>query len=239
VGQVSCRASRVSLPWTLLVAAALARARTARCACARRRSHSVTAGTPWRFALCAFLPFLILLSLAATARDVYAAPAMLGFALLVALWANALRRGARALMSACLALTRSWSRSSPACSPVLLAILAAAERQLEHRHRRPCVALASCRLRSWRCASPRRCSAQRVCRQHRRNLRGLRLAFTLTGLLVLPVIDRWQDLGALARRSSATPSGGELAVLDPDETTIAMLDHRSRMPSPRSPAAPG
>ncbi len=69
------------LPWTLLVAAALRRAWD-------RVREPGPAGTPWRFAVCASLPFLILLSLAATARDIYSAPALLGFGLLVGLWTH-------------------------------------------------------------------------------------------------------------------------------------------------------
>src|SRR5262249_30553663 len=68
-------------PWTLAAAAALA--------CAwRLRGASAGSAVPWRFALAASLPWLALLSLAATARDLYAAPAGLGFALLIALWAR-------------------------------------------------------------------------------------------------------------------------------------------------------
>jgi 4-amino-4-deoxy-L-arabinose transferase-like glycosyltransferase len=66
------------LPWTVAAAVALARAST-------RMREPGARGTAWRFALCACVPFLLLLSAAATARDVYAAPALLGFALLVAL----------------------------------------------------------------------------------------------------------------------------------------------------------
>src|SRR5207248_2395164 len=60
------------------------------------------------------------------------------------------------------------------------------------------------------------------------------LAWTYTGyaaalccaaLAVLPIIDRWQDLPGLARRIHADCARQSLALLDPDETTIAMLDH--------------
>jgi len=51
---------------------------------------------------------------------------------------------------------------------------------------------------------------------------------TLSGLAIFPVIDRWQDLPALARNIHDDARGGPLALLDPDETTIAMLDHRLR-----------
>src|SRR3569833_2104260 len=67
------------LPWTLLVVAAL------RCAWAKFRNGTLS--TPWRFALASSIPFIALRSVASTARDIYAAPAVPGFALLVALWA--------------------------------------------------------------------------------------------------------------------------------------------------------
>jgi hypothetical protein len=38
-------------------------------------------------------------------------------------------------------------------------------------------------------------------------------------------MDRWQDLPGLARRIQADCAQQSLALLDPDETTIAMLDH--------------
>jgi len=50
-------------------------------------------------------------------------------------------------------------------------------------------------------------------------------AVCLAALVVLPVIDHWQDLPALARRIRADTAHEPLALLDPDETTIAMLDH--------------
>ena len=65
------------LPWTALAAAAAWHA--------RGRLRSNPRGTAWRFAVAACLPFLLLLTLAATARDVYAAPALLGLSLLIAL----------------------------------------------------------------------------------------------------------------------------------------------------------
>src|SRR6185312_528551 len=69
------------LPWTLLGAAAVRRAWS------RVRIRSAQ-GTAWRFAIAAIVPFLVLLSLAATARDIYAAPILLGFGLLIGLWAT-------------------------------------------------------------------------------------------------------------------------------------------------------
>src|SRR5262249_34900924 len=51
---------------------------------------------------------------------------------------------------------------------------------------------------------------------------------TLSGLAIFPTVDRWQDLPALARSIHDDSRNGPLALLNPDETTIAMLDHRLR-----------
>jgi hypothetical protein len=49
-------------------------------------------------------------------------------------------------------------------------------------------------------------------------------AFCLAALAVFPVIDRWQDLPALARRIQSRTLHQPFALLNPDETTIATLD---------------
>jgi hypothetical protein len=59
---------------------------------------------------------------------------------------------------------------------------------------------------------------------------GYAAALCLAARLVLPVVDRWQDLPGLAARIHADTAGQSLALLDPDETTIAMLDHGLRTP---------
>ncbi len=68
------------MPWTFLIIAALG--------AAWRRSRNGALSTPWRFAIASSLPFIALLSVASTARDVYAAPAVPGLILLVTLWAR-------------------------------------------------------------------------------------------------------------------------------------------------------
>jgi 4-amino-4-deoxy-L-arabinose transferase-like glycosyltransferase len=216
------------LPWTLLGAAALARAWRALHSPAA--VHSVSANTPWRFALCAFLPFLILLSLAATARDVYAAPAILGSSLLVALWANALRRGASRFEERCLAITRFIVAIMACLFAGFLVILAAAERQpiIKLADLAVAVAVVPLALMALRLAASLQRS-KKYAASIAATYAAYALAFCVTGLLILPAIDRWQDLGGLARRIQSDSAGGELAVFEPDETTIAMLDHRWRM----------
>jgi 4-amino-4-deoxy-L-arabinose transferase-like glycosyltransferase len=214
------------LPWTLLAVAACRRAWD-------RLRGGQDRGTPWRFAVSAIIPFLLLLTFAATARDIYAAPILLGFALLIGLWLSELVVGGRrpklsrldlfaihgtnvlvAVIAVAFATVLAiFALAAPGLSGINYAINAVVV-----------VAIALITLLfSWntlRSADP---------------LRGLAWTYTayaatltLSGLAIFPVIDRWQDLPSLARNIHEDSRGGRLALLDPDETTIAMLDHRFR-----------
>lgn len=206
------------LPWTALAAAAVRRAWD------RTRPQGASA-TRWRFAAAAAFPWLVLLSLAATARDIYVAPALLGFALLVGLWAGETQRlgparrgallwtrGIVALLAASFTLavsTLAWSRlGSPAGALEDLALAAAVPIS---------VGLA----------------LRRAAREQRRGriigsvgwtYAAFAAAFCLSAIAVFPAIDRGQDLSVLARRIHAETLHERLAVLNPDETTVAMLD---------------
>ncbi|HYB64691.1 MAG TPA: glycosyltransferase family 39 protein [Steroidobacteraceae bacterium] len=205
------------LPWTLVAAAALVRAWI-------RMREPGARGTAWRFGLGAAVPFLVLLSLAATARDIYAAPALLGFGLLAGLWAEDARRlprrgdafaalgtvalvGAMALAFALALLVLSAAGFG---APLLYAataggVIAAAA-----------VALGFA-VRAQRSGDYPRSLAW--------SYAGYAVALCLAARLILPVVDRWQDLPALAARIHSDTAQQPLALLDPDETTIAMLDH--------------
>jgi len=211
------------LPWTVLAAAALKRARTE-----TRATVAATARVAWRFAVSASLPFLALLSLAATARDVYAAPAILGFALLIALWANTLREPSR-FDAVALAATRALVGIMACAFAAALGILAAvADRPaIVAVYLGAAVAVLAITLSALRYAA-RLQHAKRHGASIIATYGAYALALIVSGVLVLPEIDRWQDLGALATRIERAAAGGELAVLNPDETTIAMLDYRSR-----------
>jgi 4-amino-4-deoxy-L-arabinose transferase-like glycosyltransferase len=203
------------LPWTLVVAAALRRAWTQRAANA--------AGSAWRYALASSVPFLVLLSLAATARDVYAAPALPGFALLAALWAHEAGKSPDRIDQLALRATRLLVLGIAWILAAALVVLAAAGS----------VALITAvagALLAVACAHA--ASARAAAAQGDADLVGS-LGWTYTGyvaalcvasLVAFPVIDRWQNLPLLAQRIHADSSGQALALLDPDETTIAMLD---------------
>jgi hypothetical protein len=56
------------------------------------------------------------------------------------------------------------------------------------------------------------------------------LTFIASALLLFPIFDRWQDLDPLAQRIQADTRGQTLGLLNPDETTLAMLDYRRQTP---------
>jgi 4-amino-4-deoxy-L-arabinose transferase-like glycosyltransferase len=226
-GKYLCELPLYLLPWSVLAAAALASAWSA--------TRAILAGattqksrTAWRFAVSACLPFLGLLSLAATARDIYAAPAALGFALLVGLWANALPREIKRFDKVALAATRALVALIACVFAAALGLLAAlADRPAKLAAAVAAVAVVALTLLLLRYAA-RLQNDEKFIASLIATYGSYALALLVTGLFVLPEIDRWQDLGALAQRIERDARGGELAVLNPDETTIAMLDYRSR-----------
>jgi 4-amino-4-deoxy-L-arabinose transferase-like glycosyltransferase len=209
-------------PWTLLAAAALRRAWA-------KRQDSLDANRPVRFALAASLPTLVLLSLAATARNVYLAPALPGFALLLAWWAavcleqpdrwdiRALRGTAVLLLAgvavfaaaACLVGADAWV--SMTSHVAFIGISAAG-----------LIAAAFFALHAWNAAQG----------HVGRALPSLLLAYC--ALLVGPAsqiyreVDAWQDLGSIARAIGQDSTGKPLILFAPDETMRAMIDMYAR-----------
>jgi len=228
-GKYLCELPLYLLPWTLIAAAALVRAwsatRTVPAAVAMHKSR-----TAWRFAVSASLPFLVLLSLAATARDVYAAPAILGFALLIGLWANALPRQIQRFDRIALAATRALVAIIACVFAAALGLLAAlAERPAKLAEAGAAVTIVTLTLLLLRYAA-RLQHAKKFTASIVATYGSYALALLVSGIFALPEIDRWQNLGALAGRIERDARGGELAVLNPDETTIAMLDYRTGAP---------
>ena len=216
------------LPWTALVVAAATRAW-------QRTRLAGPLGTRWRFAVAASLPLLVVLSLAATARDIYAAPALLGVSLLVGLWTAEAHRlptsGAGAFR---------WTRvivALLACVLALLPVTIAAGAFAAHTVRSP-LAVALGELAA--AAAILLTAVLTLKRAARAADRGQILhsfawtyacyaaAFCIAALAVFPTIDRWQDLPALARSIHDDTSHDRLALLNPDETTVAMLDRGLR-----------
>jgi 4-amino-4-deoxy-L-arabinose transferase-like glycosyltransferase len=217
-------------PWTLLAAAALRRAWQA----LRAGPAAARAQRPVRFALATALPSLVLLSVAATARNIYLAPALPGFALLLGWWATleshdrwdvrALRGTAFMLLAAMLVFA--------GVGAVLLAPSAPGGS----------LAIAALGLLAAAALAIRADSAARHDRtQHA--TRALLLAYCV--LLIVPAgplyreVNAWQDLQSVAQAIESDSRGRPLILIAPDETTQAVIDMYARTDAELVPAPLG
>jgi 4-amino-4-deoxy-L-arabinose transferase-like glycosyltransferase len=208
-------------PWTLLVIAAARRAWTS--------PRSQNDNRALRFAIAASVPPFVFLSLAATARNVYFAPALPGIALLVAWWAREIRAGPdrwdmRALRATVVLLLlgvmafitaiavigiQSWNAMADHAAFVLISLFGL-------------LASATLAARAW--AAARHETAH--------SLWFLLLAYC--ALLIGPAsqvyrqADTWQDLAKISRAIEHDAAGKPLILLAPDETTRAMIDMYAR-----------
>lgn len=219
------------LPWTALAATAAWHAR-------KWLGPHDPRGTPWRFAIAASLPLLSLLSLAATARDIYVAPALLGAALLTALEISDAQRTGRQGGRDHLLWTRRLVATIAcvfAAGLVVLGIAGTTSNSSDLTH--SAIAAGECFGASVVLLALAWGALRRAANSQRRGqvLRGFEwtyaayaAVFCVTSLVVFPTIDRWQDLPQLAAAIHSDTGHETLALLNPDETTIAMLDRRLR-----------
>jgi 4-amino-4-deoxy-L-arabinose transferase len=214
-------------PWTLLVLAAARRAW-------RQRRASLHDNRAVRFALAASLPSLLVLSLAATARNIYLAPALPGFALLVGWWAREIRPGADAWDARALRATAAMLLLGGAVFAAALAVLGADDWS---SMRRPGLyvaisliglsAAAILAIRAWAAAREHAVHAQWA------------LLLAYCALLIGPAsqvyrrVDAWQDLAKIGRAVERDAAGRPLILLAPDETTRAIIDMYARQSAGR------
>jgi 4-amino-4-deoxy-L-arabinose transferase len=210
-------------PWTLLVIAAARRAW-------QRRSESLDESRPVRFALAATLPPLAVLSLAATARNIYLAPALPGAALLLGWWAQQACKG-----------HDLWDLRALRASAGLLLLATCFG----------AAALISLAVDTWPTLSAptafiavsalglvgagvfaRRADVAARNAQILPGLAALLLAYC--ALLVGPAsqayrqVDKWQNLAAVGHAVEQDSGGRPLILFAPDETTRAMIDMYAR-----------
>jgi 4-amino-4-deoxy-L-arabinose transferase-like glycosyltransferase len=209
-------------PWTLLVIAALRRAW-------RQRKTAFDDYRPVRFALAASLPPLAILSIAATARNIYFAPALPGVALLLAWWSREISAGpdrwdiralrataALLLLGVLLVIAASgvigadaWDTMSSHAAFVVISAGGS-------------IIAASLALRAWTAAHDQVGRAQ------------WSLLLAYCALLSGPAsqvyarVDTWQDLASIARAIERDAAGKPLILFAPDETTRAIIDMYAR-----------
>ncbi|MDP9008178.1 MAG: glycosyltransferase family 39 protein [Pseudomonadota bacterium] len=209
-------------PWTLLVIAAARRAW-------RQRRASLHDSRAVRFALAASLPPLLLLSVAATARNIYLAPALPGFALLLAWWAREIQPGPDGWDVRSLRATAAMLLLGVAVFAAVLIVLAG---DSSSSLRSPTLyiaisliglsAAAILAIRAWAAARDQPVHAQWA------------LFLAYCALLIGPAsqvygqVDRWQDLAKISRAVARDTAGKPLVLLAPDETTRAIIDMYAR-----------
>jgi 4-amino-4-deoxy-L-arabinose transferase-like glycosyltransferase len=209
-------------PWTLLVIAALRRAW-------RQRKTSFDDYRPVRFALAASLPPLVVLSMAATARNIYFAPALPGVALLLAWWAREISQRPDRWDIRALRATSVLLLFGVLMSTVAVGLVGADAWSTMRSHAAFIVISAGglmvaawLALRAWSAARDRIQRAQ------------WSLLLAYCALLAGPAsqaytqVDTWQDLGSIARAIGHDAAGKPLILFAPDETTRAMIDMYAR-----------
>jgi 4-amino-4-deoxy-L-arabinose transferase-like glycosyltransferase len=210
-------------PWTLLVLAALRQAW-------RKRNGDMGDYRAVRFALAASLPPLLLLSMAATARNIYFAPALPGVALLLGWWVRELSRYG----------PDRWDVGALRATSVLLLLavilcaaasgLIAADAWARMNSHALFVAISALGLALAAWFAVRAWVAAR--NQFRRALWSLLLAYCT--LLVGPAsqayrqVNAWLDLPSVARAIERDATGKPLILFAADETTRAMIDMYAR-----------
>jgi 4-amino-4-deoxy-L-arabinose transferase-like glycosyltransferase len=208
-------------PWTLLIIAALRRAWL-------QRKTAVDA-RPVRFALAASVPSLAVLSAAATARNIYFAPALPGAALLLAWWAREISERPQRWDIRALRATAGLLLLGVLLFIAAVGVAGADAWTTMHSHAEfiaisaaGLIAATWLVLRAWSAAGD----------QVQRALGALFLAYC--ALLVGPAsqvytrVDAWQDLASLARSMEKDAAGRPLILFVPDETTRAIIDMYAR-----------
>ncbi len=203
-------------PWTFAVMAAARRAW-------RERSMAADQGRMVRFGLASSLPSLVILSFAATARNIYLAPALPGAALLLAWWAREIVRQADAWDIRAIKITAAMMLIGVVLFVAALWLVAVdGWDNIEHGSYIGISAL-SLLLATWMAAR-----AWVRARDPRQALTALFLAYC--ALLAGPasqlyrLVNQWQNLSQISRDIQRDAAAGPLILLSPDETTLAAID---------------
>jgi 4-amino-4-deoxy-L-arabinose transferase-like glycosyltransferase len=210
-------------PWTLLGLAAARRAW-------RQRQTSRHDNRAVRFGIAASVPPLIVLSLAATARNIYLAPALPGIALLIAWWAREILPGPDPWDVRALRATAALLLLGVAVFAAALTLVGADSWSDIPRHGAfiaiagiGLLAAAFFSIRAWAAAGEHTVYSQWA------------LLLAYCALLIGPAsqvyrqVNRWQDLAKIGRIVERGAAGRPLILLAPDETTRAVIDMYARI----------
>ena len=209
------------LPWTAVAVGAVVRLW-------RDRPARSATSMSWRFALCACVPGLIVLSLAATARGTYAATILPGVALFIAVLITFPRDAASSpdivrgaiLWNVWLVLVLDCGLLTAICTLQLIRGGVAPGQLL--------VALLAIGLVTWiclRCFRPAAPDATII------RLAGAHVVTLIAlSLSLVPLLNQWQDQSRIAQFIEDAAHGRPMILWLPDETALAMSDLYLRKP---------
>ncbi len=211
------------LPWTPLLVATIVRLW-------RDGPLRSAAAGPLRFATCACVPALLIMSVASTSRAVYAAPLVPGIALLVAVVLTA--PGADARTQAVIRKSFQWTATLLIALDGVLLLTSAAIAGLRGFGELPglgaslaglvCVLIVG--SRAIRQPDSVEGAVVRLAGAHA-------VAIVAMSLALFPLFNRSQDLERMARFIEAASGDRPLVYWLPDETTLAMSDLYLRKPA--------
>ena len=206
-------------PWTLLVIAALRRAWRAR----RAPSDALR---PVRFALASSVPAIALLSVAATARNIYVAPALPGLALLLGWWGREILVSADRWDLTALRATAALELAAIGVFGAALTLTGIDQWAMLDAH----AAFLGISLLGLALAAVLAVQALRAARPDSLPRALVLLLLGYCTLLIGPAaqlyraVDAWQDLKRIGGEIRSDAAGRPLVLLAPDETTRALID---------------
>ncbi len=211
-------------PWTLLVAAAARRA-------FMHRHAPFDELRPVRFALASSLPALAVLSVAATARNIYLAPALPGVALLLGWWAREIIRDADRWDVRAMRGTAALLLLGVLAFAATLTIVGVDSWDRLGGARTEFVAISCLGLMA---ALGLALHASAAARRGHMPSGQLALLLAYCALLIGPAfelyrqVDTWQNLSWVGRSIAFDAAGRPLILMAPDETTRALTDMYAR-----------
>jgi 4-amino-4-deoxy-L-arabinose transferase-like glycosyltransferase len=232
-GKYLLQAPAFLAPWTLLAVAA-----------GRHAYRRLRVGGPdvvrWKFVVAAIVPLTLLLSFSATARGIYLAPVLPAVGVMIGLWVNDRLAVPDAVELRLLRATAWLVIGIVAVMALAVTIVAIAVWHIGHLD--PwratavfvgCLGAVGFSVRALRLMQvPVRQSAlASLYAAHCTLIVGV-------GLFLLPLINTSQDLPSVATRIRELIDARPLALFQPDETTLAMLDYGTSVPRPTAVTDP-
>ncbi|HZF27468.1 MAG TPA: glycosyltransferase family 39 protein [Steroidobacteraceae bacterium] len=226
-GKYLLQAPAFLAPWTLLAIAA------GRHAYQRIRAGG-TETLPWKLIVAVIVPGTLLLSISSTARGIYVAPLLPAVGLMIGLWVSE-RLAAPDRIELGLLRATAWvvvGVIGVVALAVPIMIVGARDGGVFDLPRVAVGITACLGAAALVIVAIRRMAIPQPLAALARLYAAFAILVTGVGIFVFPIIDSWQDLRRIASEVRQFSGSNQLALYQPDETTIAMLDYDSSAASP-------